>query len=127
MAPLQPWKRIHIDFAGPFQGAMFLVAIDAHPKWPEVHVMKETTTAKTIEVLCWIFSQFGLPEQLVSDNGPQFVSDDFAKFMRRNGVKHVCCAPYHPATNGLVECFVQTLKTALKASVNSGYHFNIDF
>ena len=46
--------------------------------------------------------------------------DDFAKFMRLNEVKHVRGAPYHPATNGLVERFVQTLKSALKARVNSG-------
>ena len=100
--PARPWKRIHIDFAGPFQGAMFLVAIDAHSKWPEMHVMKGTTTAITIELLRWIFSLFGLPQQqLVSNNGPtQLVSDDFTKYMRLNGVKHVRCAPYHPATNG---------------------------
>ena len=118
--PNQPWKRVHLDFAGPFQGAMFLLAVDAHSKWPEVHIMKDTTTTKTIDVLRNIFSSYGIPEQLVTDNGPQFISDDFAMFVRMNGIKHIRCAPYHPATNGLVECFVQSLKAALKASLNSG-------
>lgn len=37
----KPWKRVHLDFAGPFQGSMFLVAIDAHSKWPEIiHIMR---------------------------------------------------------------------------------------
>ena len=81
--------------------------------------MKETTAAKTIGILQLMFSQIGLPEQLVTDNGPQFVSDDFAQFTKQNGVKHIHCAPYHPATNGLAEQFVQSLKMALKASVNT--------
>ena len=54
MAPLQPWvwpAGVHLDFAGPFQGSMFLLAVDAHSKWPEVNVMKETTAAKIIDVL----------------------------------------------------------------------------
>ena len=118
--PAQPWKRVHLDFAGPFQGAMFLVVIDAYSKWPEVHVMKETTTGKTIERLRETFSQFELPEQLVTDNGPQFTSEDFAQIAKMNGVKHIRCAPYHPASNGLAERFVQSLKMALKASVNNG-------
>ena len=84
-------------------------------------IMKETTAAKTIGILRLMFSQFGGPEQLVTDNGPQFVSDDFAQFTKQNGVKHIHCAPYHPATNGLAERFVQSLKMVLKASVNSGF------
>ena len=35
--PSQPWKRIHVDFAGPFMGDSYLIAVDAHSKWPEVH------------------------------------------------------------------------------------------
>ena len=118
--PAQPWKRVHIDFAGPYQGSMFLVAVDAHSKWPEVHIMKETTTAKTIEILRKMFAAFGLPEQLVTDNGPQFVSEDFAAFTESNGIRHIRCAPYHPASNGLAERFVQSLKMNLKSTLNSG-------
>ena len=51
-----------------------------------------------------------------SDNGPQFVSDEFAMFLKQNGVKHIRCAPYHPSSNGLVEWFVQTFKTAMKVN-----------
>ena len=73
--PDAPWKRLHIDFAGPMYGKMFLVVVDEHSKWPEVAVMASTTADSTIEVLRALFAQFGLPEQIVSDNGPQFVSD----------------------------------------------------
>ena len=118
--PTTPWKRIHIDFAGPFLGKMFLIIVDAHSKWPEVVQMSTTTAPKTIEVLQVVFSRNGLPEQLVSDNGPQFTSDDFAHFMKANGIKHIRSAPYHPSSNGLAERFVQTFKRAMKAGDQDG-------
>lgn len=113
--PSAPWQRVHIDFAGPFMNSMFLVAVDAHSKWPEVVRMKSTTSEKTISVLRNIFSRNGLPEQIVSDNGPQFTSDEFQLFVKQNGIKHFRSAPYHPATNGLAERFVQTFKKSIKA------------
>ena len=108
----QPWKRIHLDFAGPFQGSIFLVAINAHSKWPEVFVMKETTATETIEILRVIFARFRLLVQVVMDNGPQFVLEDFSHFLQSNWIKHIWCGPYHPASNGLAEWFVQSLKMA---------------
>jgi len=117
--PEQPWSRVHIDFAGPEQGKMLLVVVDAHSKWPEVKVMSSTTASKTIEVLREIFARQGLPAQLVSDNGPQFTSAEFAEFLRKNGVRHVTSAPYHPRTNGLAERFVRTMKAALKSDTST--------
>ena len=49
--PEEPWQRIHIDFAGPFENHTFLVVVDAHSKWPEVVVMKSTSSEGTIEEL----------------------------------------------------------------------------
>lgn len=82
--------------------------------------MSTTTAVRTIEVLKKIFSAFGLPEQIITDNGPQFISEDFATFMKLNGIKHIRSSPYHPASNGLAERFVQSFKLALKASASSG-------
>jgi len=96
---------------------MFLVVVDAHSKWLEVIPMTTTTASRTIEELRKLFATHGLPEQLVSDNGPQFITDEFGVFMRNNGDKYIKSAPYHPATNGLVECFVQTFKQALCAAL----------
>ena len=118
--PSAPLKRIHIDFAGPFQGKMFLIIVDAHSKWPEVIVMSSTTSQRTIEVLSTYFARYGLPEQLVSDNGPQFTSHEFETFIQQQGIKHINSAPYHPSTNGLAERFVQTFKNALRASESDG-------
>ena len=103
---------------------MFFVLVDAHSKWPEVVEMKSTTSEKTIEVMRTLFGSYGIPEQVVSDNGPQFTSDEFTEFMRRNRIKHIRSTPYHPSTNGLAERFVQTFKRALQASEQSGRSFN---
>lgn len=118
--PEEPWQRVHVDFAGPVEGKMLLVAVDAHSKWPEVAVMKSTTAVKTIEKIGEMFSRFGCPMQLVSDNGPQLVSELMSAFLQVNGVQHIKSAPFHPATNGLAERFVQTLKHALKTSEGQG-------
>ena len=69
--------------------------------------------ALTITVLRQVFAAYGLPDCLVSDNGLQFVSEEFRSFLRVNGIKHLQSAPYHPATNGAAERFVQTLKRAI--------------
>ena len=71
--------------------------------------MPSTTSEKTIDVLRTMFAQHGLPEHLVSDNGPQFNSVEFLKFVEGNRIKAILSAPYHPASNGLAERFVQTL------------------
>ena len=68
-----------------------------------------------------MFAAHGLPQQLVSDNGPQFISDEFATFMKMNAVKHIRCAPYHPASNGAVERLVQTFKKAIKAASDTNF------
>ena len=116
----KPWQRIHVDFAGPFQRRMYLLVSDAHSKWPEIIELKSTTVDKTIEELRKLFVSYGLPEQMVTDNGPQFVSEEFAIFVKANGVKHIKSSPYHPATNGAVERLVQTFKKSMKASDKDG-------
>ena len=115
-----PWERIHVDFAGPFLGKMFLVVVDAHSKWPEIIVMSSTTAARTITALRELFARNGIPNQLVSDNGPQFVLEELKQFLANNGVRHIRSSPYHPASNGAAERMVQTMKSALKAAHASG-------
>ena len=67
---------------------MFLMVVDAYSKWPEVIPMKSTSSAKTIEVLRDLFARFGISNQIVSDNGPQFVSEEFLSFTKSNGIRH---------------------------------------
>ncbi|XP_046548469.1 uncharacterized protein K02A2.6-like [Haliotis rubra] len=116
--PSSPWSRLHIDFAGPFQGHSFLVVVDAHSKWMEVIPLSLTTATITIKHLRKIFATFGLPEHIVSDNGAQFTSGEFQTFLRRNNIRHTRTAPNHPATNGQAERAVESFKMALKKMKN---------
>ncbi|XP_043246469.1 uncharacterized protein K02A2.6-like [Amphibalanus amphitrite] len=111
-----PWQRIHLDFAGPVEGQFYVVVIDSYSKWMEIAPMKTITTEKTIEYLLNLFARWGLPHQLVTDNGPQLVIKDFEGFLERNGIKHSVTAPYKPSTNGAAERAVGCLKNLLKAS-----------
>ena len=112
--PTRPWARLHLDYAGPFLGKMFLVLIDAHSKWIEAICTPSATSDVVIQELRTLFAQFGLPETIVTDNGSCFVSEEFETFLKENGIMHITSAPYHPSTNGLAERAVQVLKQGLK-------------
>ena len=108
--PSRPWSKIHLDLAGPMEGRMFLVAVDVNSKWLEVIPMKTATALMTVQWLRTLFSTFGVPESIVSDNGPQLAAAEFQEFCKRNGIHHILIAHYHPASNGLAERGVQTFK-----------------
>ena len=50
--------------------------------------MSTTTTYQTIKILRSLFARYGIPDQVVSNNGPQFISSEFGEFMKNNGIKH---------------------------------------
>ncbi|XP_039197757.1 uncharacterized protein K02A2.6-like, partial [Crotalus tigris] len=119
------WSRVHIDYAGPFQGQFFLVLVDSHSKWLEAVPVSSTTTAKTIQVLRGIFAAHGLPDVLVSDNGPQFTSSEFQAFLQANMIRHATSAPFHPSTNGMAERMVCITKDALKKITYGDWHHRL--
>ena len=87
--------------------------------------MTTTTTNKTITALSKIFSRNSIPRQIVSDNGPQFVSEEFSQFMSANGIKHNWSSQYHPSSNVAAEQLVQTLKRALRAGHAPFWHATV--
>ena len=104
--PYQRENAAHCD------GCSFKVARSVH--------YASTTAEKTIEELRKLFARYGLPEQMVSDNGPQFVAEEFQRFLKINGVRHIRSSAYHPSTNGAAERMVQTVKHALRSGQQRG-------
>ncbi len=99
--PTAPWKRVHIDYAGPMWNKMFLVVVDAYSKWIDVHVTDSASSKATIDRLRRTFAEQGVPEVLVSDNATCFTSDEFKEFTAKNGIHHITSPAYHPNSNGL--------------------------
>ena len=97
-----------------------MIVYDSYTRWIEAVPVRETTTARTVHELRDMCARFGVPSQIVSDNGPQFVSREFTEFAEKNGIRHIKVAPYHQSSNGAAERAVQTVKNALKASVRDG-------
>ena len=109
-----PWDRIHLDFAGPFANSMWMLLVDAHSKWVEVQNMRNNTKSGNVIIkLRTIFSRYGLPKILVSDNGPQLISKEFEDFCVKNGINHIAVPPYHPSSNGQIESIVGKFKAAM--------------
>ena len=76
--------------------------------------MYKTTSQAVIEKLKKIFSRFGIPQNFVSDNGPQYASQDFTMFAKEYDFNHVTSSPKYPQSNGLAEKTVQIAKRILK-------------
>ena len=111
------FHRVHIDHAGLILGHYLFVCVDANSKYAGVHRVSRPDSTTTISALREVFAYFGLPDQIVSDNGPAFIGQEFQEFLRNNGIQHVRSSPYHPQTNGEAERFVQTFKKTLKFGV----------
>ncbi|XP_037558455.1 uncharacterized protein LOC119435817 [Dermacentor silvarum] len=107
----------HLAYTGcPFRGHYFLVMVDAFSKWVDVHPVPSPSAEATISVFRTVFSQHGLPDIIVSDNGPAFTSSQYADFLNRNGIRRMMVPPYHPASNGAAERVQQNIKDKLKKS-----------
>jgi len=103
---------------------MLLIVVDVYSKWLEVCVMGSTTAPKTIVTLRDMFARYGLPQQVVSDNGPQFSAVEFENFLSTNGIKLILISPYHPSSSGAAERAVQTVKRALRALITLVSHWS---
>uniref|UniRef100_A0A8C5Q3F0 Gypsy retrotransposon integrase-like protein 1 n=1 Tax=Leptobrachium leishanense TaxID=445787 RepID=A0A8C5Q3F0_9ANUR len=120
-----PWSRVHIDFAGPFQGQVFLIVVDSYSKCLEVVPVSSMTTTRVIRELRRLFATHGLPDVIVSDNGAQFTAAEFQSFLNANMIRHIKSAPFHPATNGQAERMVRTTKEALKRMTNGDWNHRL--
>lgn len=99
-APLQPvslpdgpWQKVGIDIVGPFESANWdcryaVTLIDYYTKWPEVAFTHSITTTAVTTFLSTVFARFGNPTELISDNGTQFTSSEFAEFLAVRDITH---------------------------------------
>ena len=123
----EPWHTIGIDLMGPFpttsrQKRFLLVIVDYFTRWVELFAMRTTTSIDIAQILInEVFSRYGLPKYILSDNGPQFVSNIFDDFCRSCGIKQKLTANYHPQTN-MTERVNRTLKPMIAMFAQQSPH-----
>jgi len=95
----------------------YLIWIDAFKKWPEVVEMSKMNSVHLIEKLREIFGRFGLPNKIISDNGPQFRASAFIEFCKQNGIVFYTSPSFHPVTNGAAENAVKSFKIGIQKAL----------
>jgi ribonuclease HI len=115
--PLQRWG---LDIVGPLPTAQgnlkfTFVAVEYFTKWIEARAVS-TITSKNAQKFFWqnIVCRFGVPSELIVDNGKQFDSQDFKDFCFSIGTKLAFASMYHPQSNGVVERTNGKIFTAIK-------------
>ena len=116
------WQRVHADYCGPFLNKYYaLVIIDSYSKWPMVYFTTSASASFSHRAFRKAFSQEGVPQVLVTDNGTHFTERHLNEWLSQVGCNHVFSAPRHPQSNGLAENFVKSLKTAVQANSPSTF------
>jgi len=86
--------------------------MDYHSRYPEV--ILKITSSSIIVAIKSVFSRHGIPQEVISDNGPQHDSTELKEFASSYGFNHITSSPYYPQGNGLAEHMVKTVKNLLK-------------
>lgn len=117
--PERPWAKVGADLFE-FKNANYLLCVDYYSKYPEIVKLPSLKSSATITALKSIFARHGIPDEVVSDNGPQFSSAEFTNFSKVWEFQHTTSSPGYPQSNGQVERTVQTVKNLLKKAEESG-------
>ena len=118
----EPFERIAIDIVGPLpkirKGNRYILVIcDYATRYPEAIPMRYIDAESVAEVLIKFFSTVGIPKEILSDQGSNFMSQLLKEMYRLLGVHPIRTTPYHPQTDGLVERFNKTLKSLLRRTI----------
>ena len=113
--PSYPWEKVGADLFE-LDKTSYLIVVDYFSRFPEVIRLTSTTSKSVITALKSIFSRYGVPATLLSDNGPQFCSAEMKEFSKSYCFDHVTSSPHYAQSNGMVERTVRTVKQLLKGS-----------
>ena len=117
---VEPFDRWALDFVGPInphsrKKSYILVCTNYMTKWVEAVALVKANDQVVIDFLYGeIFTHFGVPKEVVTDGGPQFVLHQFEALLHKYHIQHQIASPYHPQANGQVEStnkFIEAILT----------------
>ena len=86
------------------------MVLDYHTKWLETFALRNVTSKTVVNCLIEMTTRMGIPEELLIDNGLNFISKTMQKYCEITGIKQIRTSPYHPQTDGMMERLNATLK-----------------
>ena len=101
-----------------FQDKIYVVAVDLFSRFPVVRQLHGESTKLVLDALIDIFSNFGIPETIISDNGPCYKSQEFNSFCTRFDINHITGASYNYQANSIAEHMIQTIKQLMVKNQN---------
>ena len=107
--PIHPWTKLATDIFL-FEGESYLLIVYYTSHFPIVCKLNSMAFQHVINHFKLIFSEYGWPDTLASDNGPCYASEPFTKIMQEYNVNHITSLHHYPQSNGLEEKFVQIMK-----------------
>ncbi len=127
--PTVPFQMIYGDYFQ-LQGKHFLIIGDRLSGWTEVLNVKPGSNSSGAKGLCdalmGLFVTFGVPQELSSDGGPEFVAGESSAFYKRWGVRHRLSSAYFPQSNGRAEVAIKMTKRLLEENMGPNGNLNTD-
>ena len=117
--PSRPWQSVGGDLFE-IQGQSYLILVDYYSGFFEISKLHRLDSEAVITQCKSQFARHGIPDRVITDNGPQFSSAVFLNFAHVYGFQHSTSSPRYPQSNGLAERAVQTAKKLLKKAVKGG-------
>ena len=112
--PTEPMQSVSMDLCEE-HGCEYLVMCDRFSGMTWVSLLRQQNTAAVLRPLVKWFRQFGYPQLIMSDGGPQF-RGEFKEWCQQHGIEHHSSSPYHSPSNGLAEAAVKSTKRLLEKS-----------
>ena len=111
--PLLPWQQVAMDIFE-WEKKQYLLAVDYYSRYIEIARLNHLRATEVILHAKSMFARHGIPEKVITDNGPQFSSTEFCQFSNTYEFEHTTSSPYFPQSNGEAERAVKTIKSLLR-------------
>ena len=117
--PIHPWSKLTSDIFN-FQDDSYLLIVDYTSHFPIIRKQNSMTGKAIAHHMQSIFSKYGWPNTLVTDNGPCYTSKKFQTLMQSMSVHHLTSSPHYPQSNGLAEKYVGIIKNLFHKAKEEG-------